>query len=97
MLRQAASGVWNLHRMNFIHRDLALRNLLIGLDSFRVVVTDFGLSRVMDDTPNNTTKGRFLPIAWCAPECLKSLEYSKKSDIWAFAVMCWEMFTEEIP
>eukprot|EP00494_Astrolonche_serrata_P028979 UN29246 len=31
ILKQAACGVWNLHRMNFIHRDLALRNLLIDL------------------------------------------------------------------
>jgi activated CDC42 kinase 1 len=37
-----------------------------------------------------TTK---LPIAWCAPECIKELKFTHASDVWAFAVTMWEMFT----
>ncbi|OON20599.1 hypothetical protein X801_03514 [Opisthorchis viverrini] len=34
-----------------------------------------------------------LPIAWCAPECIHDLQFSTASDIWAYGVTLWEMFT----
>jgi serine/threonine protein kinase len=40
MLLDAASGVLHLHSEGVIHRDIALRNMLVD-QSFRVVVTDF--------------------------------------------------------
>eukprot|EP00494_Astrolonche_serrata_P003709 UN03716 len=93
ILRQCAAGVWALHRVNYIHRDLALRNALTDLRSFRVVITDFGMSRLLDAKSKNQTKNRVLPIAWSAPEALKATKYSTKTDIWSFGVMAWELFS----
>ncbi|KAF8367488.1 hypothetical protein PRIPAC_85317 [Pristionchus pacificus] len=33
-----------------------------------------------------------LPIRWRAPECLQYASYSQKSDVWAFGVLCWEIY-----
>ena len=33
------------------------------------------------------------PFRWLAPEALKKNRYSQHSDVWAFAVMCWELLT----
>ena len=33
------------------------------------------------------------PFRWLAPEALKKNRYSQHSDVWAYAVMCWELLT----
>lgn len=45
MARDAAAGILHLHCEHVIHRDVASRNCLVDAN-YRVVVTDFGLSRV---------------------------------------------------
>lgn len=34
-----------------------------------------------------------LPIAWCSPECVNYLKFTSASDVWAYAVCLWEMFS----
>eukprot|EP00049_Salpingoeca_infusionum_P015953 m.317527 g.317527 ORF g.317527 m.317527 type:complete len:205 (-) comp15984_c0_seq6:385-999(-) len=34
----------------------------------------------------------FSPLRWLAPECLLEDRFSSASDVWAFAVVLWEMF-----
>jgi len=39
-----------------------------------------------------------LPWRYLAPESLRDLEFSVKSDVWAFGVTLWEVFTlSEVP
>lgn len=34
-----------------------------------------------------------LPIAWCAPECINVLRFTSASDVYAYGVTLWEMFS----
>ncbi|KAA3682448.1 activated CDC42 kinase 1 [Paragonimus westermani] len=34
-----------------------------------------------------------IPFAWSAPECLRKRVFSQASDIWSWAVTCWEIWT----
>lgn len=34
---------------------------------------------------------------WQAPEVIQFAKYTKGSDVWAFAIIMWEMLTGEIP
>ena len=89
---QIADAMKYLASCNFIHRDLATRNCLVG-ENFTVKVADFGLSRNLYDSCYYRFHGSaMLPIRWMATECFFG-RFSEKTDVWAFGVTMWEIFT----
>jgi RYK receptor-like tyrosine kinase len=56
------------------------------------------MSRIVDTfAQKNTTAATIGPIRWMAPESLSKREYSPASDVWTFAIVCWEVWTGRLP
>ena len=87
-------GLSYLAQHNFVHRDIAARNLLLSGEN-TVKITDFGLSRKIDTKSDYYRQGgiTMLPVRWMAPECLSDGKFTAASDMWSFSVCAWEIFS----
>ncbi|KFW94281.1 Cytoplasmic tyrosine-protein kinase BMX, partial [Phalacrocorax carbo] len=81
-----------LESCQFIHRDLAARNCLVD-SNLTVKVSDFGMTRYVLDDLYISSLGTKFPVKWSAPEVFHYTKYSSKSDVWAFGILMWEVFT----
>uniref|UniRef100_A0A3B3YTA2 Protein kinase domain-containing protein n=1 Tax=Poecilia mexicana TaxID=48701 RepID=A0A3B3YTA2_9TELE len=88
MLRGIASGMKYLSDMGYVHRDLAARNILVN-SNLVCKVSDFGLSRVLEDDPEAayTTRGGKIPIRWTAPEAIAYRKFTSASDAWSYGII----------
>ncbi|XP_068602611.1 ephrin type-A receptor 6-like [Brachionichthys hirsutus] len=94
MLRGISSGMKYLSDMGYVHRDLAARNILVN-NNLVCKVSDFGLSRVLEDDPEAayTTTGGKIPIRWTAPEAISYRKFSSASDAWSYGIVMWEVMS----
>ena len=94
-IRDVALGMHYLYTKNVEHRDLKTLNVLLDNDK-RCKVTDFGLSK-SDDLNTAATMataaggGAKGTPAYMAPELLQENIFTEKGDVYAFAVVIWEV------
>ncbi len=105
IIQQLIDGIEAAHEKNIIHRDLKPANIKITPEGV-VKILDFGLAKAMepqrDSDPENsptltmgaTVAGTILrTAAYMAPEQAKGKAVDKRSDIWSFGVVVYEMLT----
>lgn len=90
---QLSTALSYLESKNFVHRDLAIRNVLVhSVDC--VKLADFGLSRrIIQDSSYYKASNCKLPIKWMSPEAINFRRFTKASDVWSFAVLVWEILS----
>jgi serine/threonine-protein kinase len=103
---QIAEGLEAAHEQGIIHRDLKPANVMLSPEG-KVKILDFGLAKAWapdeDDadlthsptlTAQMTAAGVLLgTAAYMSPEQARGKPVDRRTDIWAFGVMLWEMLT----
>ena len=103
--KQIAEALEAAHEAGVIHRDLKPANIKVR-DDGTVKVLDFGLAKALDTTPQGdpsesptltaaaTQMGVVLgTAAYMSPEQASGETVDKRSDIWSFGVVLFEMLT----
>lgn len=106
---QIAKGLEAAHEKGIVHRDLKPSNVMVNQDG-EVKVLDFGLAKPTekaldgdaDESPTLTyapTGQRVImgTAAYMSPEQIRGTDVDKRSDIWTFGVVLWEMLTGKRP
>ncbi|GMH44729.1 hypothetical protein BSKO_12681 [Bryopsis sp. KO-2023] len=88
-----AKGMYFLHKRYkpVLHRDLKSPNVVLRED-WTAVVTDFGMARYKPTRLDFAVN----PI-WLSPEMMNNEEPCKKSDVFSFAIIMWELLTGNYP
>lgn len=101
----AAAGVSALHALcdddgrwlGAVHRDIAPDNLLVGLDG-ATRITDFGVARCSGNPENMTQPGILKgKLPYMAPEYLMGYSTDARADVFALAVVAWELLAGRHP
>jgi serine/threonine protein kinase len=93
LVRGIARGVLHLHKHNIIHCDLSSRNILLS-SSGEPKISDFGMSRLLEESTEGKTKRIIGPFRWMAPESIAAQIYSKKTDVWTFGILVYEIVAQ---
>ncbi|XP_015715256.1 protein-tyrosine kinase 2-beta isoform X4 [Coturnix japonica] len=89
---QISKALAYLEAINCVHRDIAVRNILVASPEC-VKLGDFGLSRYIEDEEYYKASVTRLPIKWMSPESINFRRFTTASDVWMFAVCMWEILS----
>ncbi|KAM7143673.1 protein-tyrosine kinase 2-beta isoform 4-T10 [Molossus nigricans] len=89
---QIGKAMAYLESINCVHRDIAVRNILVA-SAECVKLGDFGLSRYIEDEDYYKASVTRLPIKWMSPESINFRRFTTASDVWMFAVCMWEILS----
>ena len=94
-LKEIGKGLSYIHNHGIIHKDIKPQNVLLSEDLKVVKITDFGVAKPeslwrRDITPAGT-------VTYASPEQKAGLPLDRRSDIYSFGKLMFELLVEKIP
>lgn len=101
LIMDIAKSLYHIHKdtLSIVHRDIKPENILLTTE-LKAKLGDFGIAKTSDTAGTVNEKEKLDTIAtlhYMAPECMLRGQYTTASDIYSFAVVCWELFHEKEP
>lgn len=96
IIREAASALAYAHKTGMIHRDVKPANLMIDRDN-RVVLTDFGIAKIVVGSQFTASGGMVGTPAYMAPEQGLGEAGDERSDLYSLGVILFQLLTGQLP
>ncbi|MBK9604702.1 MAG: serine/threonine protein kinase [Anaerolineales bacterium] len=100
ILRGVADALDYAHKNGLVHRDIKPSNVMLDSSTIpaRVVLTDFGIAKIIDSQTLMTNTNMLGTLDYIAPEQIQaSAEVDSRADIYALGVMTYQMITGTLP
>ena len=97
VLRPIANALDYAHSRGVLHRDVKPSNILLSRDG-RPILNDFGLAQILVPDARLTAQGALMGTpSYMAPEQAEGKELGPAADIYALAIVAYEMLTGRVP
>ncbi|NDJ52289.1 MAG: serine/threonine protein kinase, partial [Chloroflexi bacterium] len=104
-IEQVSEALDYIHQQGLVHRDVKPSNIMLdpitsvtGEVSYRVVLMDFGVAKVLDSAMEMTQTGVIGTLAYIAPEQIQdSAKVDGRADVYALGVTTYELLTGHRP
>ncbi len=96
IVREAAGALAYAHSRNMIHRDVKPANLMLDHDE-RVVLTDFGIAKIVTGVQFTASGGMVGTPAYMAPEQGLGEAGDERSDLYSLGIILYQLLTGVLP
>lgn len=93
---KAAKGIGAAHKKGIIHRDIKAGNIMVAKDG-QVKVLDFGLAHLTTSSKLESGAEYYGTATYMAPELILGKDADIRSEVWAFGVVLYQLFTGKLP
>jgi len=93
---QLCQGLAEAHRSGIVHRDIKAANIVVD-EQNRLRILDFGLASVVGNEELTKTGSTLGTVAYMSPEQVSGRVVDKRSDLFSFGVVLYELLTGQLP